>query len=211
MRTKPTDGRSMPGPARPRARAAATRAASRRPPLRGIARRRYHTRAAVETPTQRAGDVSPPSGERDTLASTRGTDVPRSLCWYFAGPYTPAALRRASALSVFSQVNVRQLAAEVAVAGRLAVDRPAQVQRLDDALRRQLEVLADQLDELVVGHARWRRAVRVDPDVERVGVADGVARAAPRTAWPGRPRRCSWRCSGPCTRPSDRPWSGPCR
>src|SRR5687768_12910014 len=38
--------------------------------------------------------------------------------------------------------ELRPLAAEVAVAGRLAVDRPAQLQRLDDAARRQLEVLA---------------------------------------------------------------------
>ena len=46
-----------------------------------------------------------------------------------------------------------QFAAEVAVAGRLAVDRPAQVERLDDAARRQLEVLADQLGDLLVGQA----------------------------------------------------------
>src|SRR5262249_26715664 len=35
-----------------------------------------------------------------------------------------------------------QLAAEVPVAGGLAVDRPAQIERLDDALGRELEVLA---------------------------------------------------------------------
>ena len=70
--------------------------------------------------------------------------------------------------------ELRQLAAEVAVAGGFLVDRPTQVQRLDDALRRQLEVLADQVDQLVVGDALGDRAVRVDPDVERVGIADGV-------------------------------------
>ena len=37
--------------------------------------------------------------------------------------------------------------------GRLTVNRPAQVQRLDDALGRQLEVLADQADDALVGHA----------------------------------------------------------
>src|SRR5262245_20425023 len=38
----------------------------------------------------------------------------------------------------------RHLATEVPVPCRLAVDRPTQVQRLDDVARRQLEVLADQ-------------------------------------------------------------------
>ena len=52
--------------------------------------------------------------------------------------------------------KARQLAAEVAVAGRFAVDRPAQVERLDDAARRQLEVLADQLGDLVVASGRGR-------------------------------------------------------
>src|SRR5207237_7935379 len=48
--------------------------------------------------------------------------------------------------------EARALAAEVAVPRGLAVDRPAQVQRLDDALGRQLEVLADEIDQLRVGH-----------------------------------------------------------
>src|SRR5206468_1661711 len=61
----------------------------------------------------------------------------------------------------------RQFAAEVAVPRRLPVDRPPQVQRLDDALRRQLEVLADQLHELVFRQAVGGRAVGADPDVER--------------------------------------------
>lgn len=42
--------------------------------------------------------------------------------------------------------EVRQLAAEVAVPGRFAVNRPAQVERLNDAAWRQLERLADQAD-----------------------------------------------------------------
>ena len=58
---------------------------------------------------------------------------------------TPAALASASALSVFSQlkraVGARH-AAEVAVAGGLLVDRPQQIQMLDDPARRQREMLA---------------------------------------------------------------------
>src|SRR5205814_10702037 len=68
----------------------------------------------------------------------------------------------------------RQLAAEVTVAGRFAVDRPAQIQRLDDAARRQLEVLAKELGNLLVVQAIARCSVRVDPDAQRIGIADGV-------------------------------------
>jgi hypothetical protein len=39
----------------------------------------------------------------------------------------------------------------VAVGGGLLVDRAQQVEHLDDALRAQVEVLADQLGDLVVG------------------------------------------------------------
>src|SRR5262249_44418966 len=67
-----------------------------------------------------------------------------------------------------------KLATEVAVAGGLAVDRPAQVQGLDDAARRQLEVLADELDELVLANAALGVAVGLDPDIERIGIADGI-------------------------------------
>src|SRR5438067_1011447 len=66
-----------------------------------------------------------------------------------------------------------QLAAEVAVPRRLAVDRPAQVQRLDDVARRQLEVAADQVGDLAVSQAVAGRAAGPDPDVDRLGVADG--------------------------------------
>src|SRR6185295_1565887 len=45
----------------------------------------------------------------------------------------------------------RLVAAEMAVGGGLEVDRPQQVERLDDALRPQVEVLFDELRDLVVG------------------------------------------------------------
>src|SRR5262249_11312356 len=68
----------------------------------------------------------------------------------------------------------RQLAAEMAVPGRFPINWPAQVQRLDDASRRQLEMLANQLDQLVIGQAVRRGVVGSYPDIEGVGVADSV-------------------------------------
>src|SRR6516162_7492441 len=47
--------------------------------------------------------------------------------------------------------EIRQFTAEVAVLRRLFVDGPAQIERFYNALGRQLEVLADQLDKLVLG------------------------------------------------------------
>ena len=60
----------------------------------------------------------------------------------------------------------------MAAAGGLAVDRPAQVEVLDDARRGQREVLADQLGDLRVGDLAG--AVGVDVDADRLGDADGV-------------------------------------
>src|SRR5262245_50849272 len=68
----------------------------------------------------------------------------------------------------------RQLAAEVTVPRGLAVNWPPQLERVDDALRRQFEVLADHLHKLIVGDAVRRGPVGIDPDVQRVGIADGV-------------------------------------
>src|SRR5690606_31193296 len=63
-------------------------------------------------------------------------------------------------------------AAEVAVGGGLLVDRPQQVQHLDDALGPQVEVGLDQLgDPLVRDDAG---ALGVDRDVHRLGHADRV-------------------------------------
>src|SRR5688572_4539701 len=61
---------------------------------------------------------------------------------------------------------------EVSERGRLAVDRPTEIERLDDAARRELEVLANELGELFVGHLAG--AVRVDEDRDRIGDADCV-------------------------------------
>jgi hypothetical protein len=46
-----------------------------------------------------------------------------------------------------------QFAAEMAVPGGLTVDGPAQVQGVDDALGRQLEVLGDQFGNGLVGQS----------------------------------------------------------
>ncbi len=62
----------------------------------------------------------------------------------------------------------------MAVARGLTVNRPAQVQGLDDAARRQVEMHADQFRNLLVGHTVGRGALGSDPDAERVRVADGV-------------------------------------
>ena len=63
-------------------------------------------------------------------------------------------------------------AAEVAAAGGLAVDRPAQVEVLDDPRGGQREVPADQLGDLVVGDLAG--ALGVDVDAHGLGDADGV-------------------------------------
>src|SRR3990172_6957016 len=63
------------------------------------------------------------------------------------------------------QVEVRP--AEVAVGGRLLVDRPAQVERRDDRARAEVEVLVDEAEDPLVGDAP--RAERLDRDRERVG------------------------------------------
>ena len=55
---------------------------------------------------------------------------------------------------------------------RLLVDRPAQVERLDDAARRQLEVRAHQLADLLVGDRAG--AGGLDQDRHRLGHADRV-------------------------------------
>jgi len=65
-------------------------------------------------------------------------------------------------LSVASQVNSGSVAAEVAVGGGLAVDGPAQVQTVDNALGVSEKFLADQLGQLgfadFAGCRRSRRA-----------------------------------------------------
>src|SRR5512144_2722132 len=58
--------------------------------------------------------------------------------------------------------EARLLAAEVPVVRSGAVDRPPQLEGLDDAPRRQVEVLADEAHELVL--VVGARAERVDAD-----------------------------------------------
>src|SRR6185369_6365304 len=64
------------------------------------------------------------------------------------------------------------VAAEVAERGGLAVDRAAQVQRIDDTARGEQEVLADQVRETVVGDRAG--AEGVDRHRDGLGDADGV-------------------------------------
>src|SRR5438876_7581537 len=63
-------------------------------------------------------------------------------------------------------------AAEVSVCRRLPEDRPTELQVLDQALGRQIEVLAHQIGELGVLHLP--RAVGVDHDADGLGHADRV-------------------------------------
>src|SRR5688572_17414327 len=63
-------------------------------------------------------------------------------------------------------------AAEVAIGRRGTVDRPAQVEVLDDAARREREVSADQPLHLAVADLAGAEAV--DTNGHRVGHADGV-------------------------------------
>src|SRR5262245_12900482 len=98
---------------------------SRPPPNRDSTNRRLH-------------DYGPGVSHRHASASQRPRPAPLS-------PYTPASRRllhgglQRLGLVGLLPAERRQLAAEVAVARRLAVDRPPQVQRLDDPRRRQLE------------------------------------------------------------------------
>ena len=100
-------------------------------------------------------------------------------------------------------------AAEVAEGGGRLVDRAAQIERLDDARRAQVEVLADQLRRA----ARWRpcRCRRSRRRSRAGGRRRWRRRSGSRSGRPGRRRRCSWRRSARRRRRSDRPWSGPCR
>src|SRR5262245_55306063 len=60
--------------------------------------------------------------------------------------------------------ELRPFTTEMAVAGRLLVDRPAQVERLDDPLRGQFEVLADETNELLFVQSLHQCVLSVHPD-----------------------------------------------
>src|SRR3546814_631731 len=68
-----------------------------------------------------------------------------------------------------------RLAAEMAIGGGLAIDRPVEAEMGADALGRQADELRDQLFERRLGHALGRGAVQVDIDRQRLGDADRVA------------------------------------
>ena len=105
------------------------------------------------------------------------------------------------------EVGVR--AAEVPVRRGLLVDRPAQVEPLDDRRRAQVEVLLDEARELErVDLARCRRS---RPSPTPGGQRRSRTRPAPRTASRRRTPRRSWPRDAPRTPRSGRPSSGPCR
>ena len=60
----------------------------------------------------------------------------------------------------------------MAVGGRLAVDRAAQIEPADDGRRAEVKAVAHELRELLVGHLAG--AVGLDEDGDRMGHADGV-------------------------------------
>src|SRR5690606_28753851 len=66
--------------------------------------------------------------------------------------------------------EVRELAAEVSVRGGLLVDRAHEVEHLGDAPRAQVEVLAHELADFLVGDVAG--AEGVDGDAGRLGDAD---------------------------------------
>ena len=64
--------------------------------------------------------------------------------------------------------------AEVAVLGRLLVDRSEEVEFLNDVARAEVEVLANDADEVLISKAILHCAVGLDVNGERVGETDGV-------------------------------------
>ena len=68
--------------------------------------------------------------------------------------------------------EIQVIPAEVTVGGRLAVDRVAQVEVMDDRARAQVEDLADGFGDLLIIHRAGAEGFHVD--AERVRHADGV-------------------------------------
>ena len=159
-----------------------------------------------------AGDGGSVIAIQKKTAATRAAVVSTSLrmgslAQALAGYTLRVGAKRVSLVGALPS-ELRLGAAEVAERRGLAVDRPAQVEGLDDALRRQLEVRADDLAQLVVG--QLARAGGVDQDRHRLGDANRVRELHHALARPARPRRRSSRRSAPCSRPSGRPSSDPC-
>ena len=99
-----------------------------------------------------------------------------------------------------------QFAAEVAMGRGRLVDRPAQVRVL--LPRGELEVIADQRDESVLGDALRNGAVSRQPDRKRIRVADGVGELhfALAASLAATMFLAMWRAMYAA---SGRPWSGP--
>src|SRR5436305_5397612 len=103
---------------------------------------------------------STPAVRKDRKAEPSGWDGHRE-------PGRVAQLRRPVGVL---PTEIRVVASEMAVGGGLAVDRPAQVEVLDDAARRQRELLADQALDLPVRDGAG--AERVDVHRDRLDDAD---------------------------------------
>ena len=99
-------------------------------------------------------------------------------------------------------------AAEMAVGGGGLVDRPLQVERLDDPGGPEIEQLAQRRRQLLVRAPRRCRKCRSESRPARP--RRSRTRPGFRTWSRGPPRPRSWPRGAPCSRPSDRPCSGPC-
>ena len=176
-----------PGRRRPRARRAGVGVAS------GWRRRR---RAPSRAPADRAAAPARSCRSRTSPASASGTQVvERAVDRGDVGldPARPAsrvtAVRRAprrpccssSAWSVRSHVKSRLAAAEVPVRRGLLVDRPAQVEPLDDRRRAQVEVLLHEAGQLRRGRSPTCRTSRPSPTPG--ARRRSRTRPAPRSAW----------------------------
>ena len=129
----------------------------------GLARNRKVPRPTPKRPT--AGRNTSPRGiSRQTWHVRSTTTAPPPL------PRPPLRPGRRPVGAFPGELGLA--AAEVAAGGRLAIDRPPQVEVLDDAAGREREQLADQLaDPLVVDAAG---PLRIDVHAHRLGHADGV-------------------------------------
>ena len=103
---------------------------------------------------------------------------------------------------------VMRHAAEMAIGGGGLVNRPLQVERLDDSGGPEIEQLAQRRRQLLCRAPRPCRKCRSESKPAR----PRRSRTPPgfRTCAQGPPRPRSWPRSAPCSRPSDRPCSDPC-
>ena len=62
----------------------------------------------------------------------------------------------------------------MAESGGLLINGPLQIQLLDDASRSEIEIVANDADDVLLGAATFDRAVGLNVDGEWVGEADSV-------------------------------------